>query len=234
MGKAEKASSSHNAYHPHPYASSSTVPQSRASRVPSHALPSHDRPSIAWSAEDDERLIACRKENMNWGPIATQYFPSKTPNACRKRHERLMEKKKQEGWDGVKLEELATVYLECHEEMWQLLATKVREKLDMNEKWQTLESKCMEKGLKTLTSVGRSVSRRSNRGPSTSPVSHSSDQDKFRDSGLGPDHSRDSLFIRCIAVRESGYISALPIQSSTGYGTGLEAFEPHATCAAEL
>ena len=52
-----------------------------------------------------------------------------------------MEKKKQEGWEGVKLEELATVYLECHEEMWQLLATRVKEKLDMNEKWQTLENK---------------------------------------------------------------------------------------------
>ena len=85
--------------------------------------------------------MTSRKEGMSWGPIASTYFPNKSSNACRKRHERLIEKKKQEGWDGVKLEELATVYLECHEEMWQLLATRVKEKLDMNEKWQTLENK---------------------------------------------------------------------------------------------
>ena len=51
----------------------------------------------------------------------------------------------------------------------------------------------MEKGRKTLQSVGRSASRRSIRGPSTSPMSHSSDQDRFRDSGLAHDLSNDSI-----------------------------------------
>ena len=113
----------------------------RASPGPSHALPSNKLPSIAWKTEDDEQLITARKEGMNWGPIAVTYFPSKTPNSCRKRHERLMEKKKQEGWDGVRLEELATVYLECRREIWQFLATRMSEKLDTNEDWQILENK---------------------------------------------------------------------------------------------
>ena len=47
----------------------------------------------------------------------------------------------------------------------------------------------MEKGLKTLQSVGRNVSRRSNRGPSTPPMGHSSDHGDMDDSGLGADVS---------------------------------------------
>lgn len=83
---------------------------------------------------------------MNWGPIREQYFASKTPNACRKRHERLMEQRNAEEWDGVKLETLAQMYMEVRKEMWSVLADR------LGEKWQTIEAK-------VSGDVGRAVAR---------------------------------------------------------------------------
>ena len=43
------------------------------------------RPSSgAWNLTDDQTLMAARAMWMNWAPIQQTYFPSKTPNACRK------------------------------------------------------------------------------------------------------------------------------------------------------
>ena len=69
-----------------------------------------------------------RAHGSNWGPIATKHFPNKTPNACRKRHERLMERKRDEDWDDVKLENLATQYMAVRREMWGILANRLGEK----------------------------------------------------------------------------------------------------------
>ena len=93
-----------------------------------------ERPSTAWTAEDDTRLMQFRAKGMNWAPIANN-FPGKTPNACRKRHERLMERRNAESWDGARIEDLARAYLESREEMWKLVAQRV------GEKWQTVEQK---------------------------------------------------------------------------------------------
>ena len=71
---------------------------------------------------------------MNWASIASN-FHGKTPNACRKRHERLMEKKASEDSDGIRTEVLARAYLDCREQIWAPLAEKV------HQKWQTVESK---------------------------------------------------------------------------------------------
>ncbi|MCJ1283770.1 hypothetical protein MMC26_003101 [Xylographa opegraphella] len=143
----------------------------------------NDRPPAAWSPMDDELLKQARAQNMNWAPIATKYFPHKTPNACRKRHERLMEKKNAENCDGVKFEELARAYVECREQMWKILGDKV------GEKWQHVETKCMEKGLKTIISAARPRRAKASTSP-TSPLPSEHDHDPdpdFDDSGLGPD-----------------------------------------------
>lgn len=80
--------------------------------------------------------MEARQQGMNWQPIATKHFPDKTANACRKRHERLMEKRNSaDSWDGVKMESLAKAYLDVREQMWQILADRV------GEKWQTVEAK---------------------------------------------------------------------------------------------
>lgn len=92
--------------------------------------------STPWSPQSDEQLMHARQQGMNWQPIADKYFPKKTANACRKRHERLMEKRNANGsWDSHKFEELAKAYCEIREPMWRMVAERV------NEDWKTVEAK---------------------------------------------------------------------------------------------
>ena len=80
--------------------------------------------------------MRARQQGLNWQPIASKYFPDKTANACRKRHERLMEKRNSaDNWDGVKMDILSKAYLDLREQMWKLLADRV------GEKWQNVEAK---------------------------------------------------------------------------------------------
>lgn len=72
---------------------------------------------------------------MNWQPIATRFFPTKSANACRKRHERLMERRYQEEWEQDRLEELATAYFDCRKEMWAILGER------LGERWGLVEGK---------------------------------------------------------------------------------------------
>ena len=96
----------------------------------------HHQYSQTWSPEDDELLMRARQQGLNWQPIASKYFPNKTSNACRKRHERLMEKRKiADDLDDVKFETSAKAYLELREQMWKLLADRV------GEKWEIVEAK---------------------------------------------------------------------------------------------
>ncbi|KAA8615042.1 Myb-DNA-bind-6 multi-domain protein [Pyrenophora tritici-repentis] len=110
--------------------------------------------SSSWSTRDDETLIQARAQGLNWNQIGPKHFPNKTPNACRKRHERLMERQNAEQWDGVKLDVLAQAYMEVRRDMWSILAARV------GEKWQLVETKCMEKGLKNLTQAYRSAQKK--------------------------------------------------------------------------
>lgn len=93
-----------------------------------------ERPSASpWTEAEDRTLMEARQKGLNWASIANKYFPSKTSNACRKRHERLMDKRKsQDNWD---VEALAQAYMEVRERMWQILATK------LSENWQAVEGK---------------------------------------------------------------------------------------------
>ena len=104
-------------------------------RLPSS--PEDDRQSAAtWTTENDERLLQARQKNLNWQLISSQYFPNKTPNACRKRYERLMQQKNAaDSWDPSKVGTLAKAYMDVREHMWSLLADR------LGEKWQTVEQK---------------------------------------------------------------------------------------------
>jgi len=88
-----------------------------------------------WTAADDDVLASARAAGLNWQPIATKFFPSKTANACRKRHERLMERRHQDDWEGERLEQLSQVYFDCRKEMWSLMAAR------LGERWSLVESK---------------------------------------------------------------------------------------------
>lgn len=91
--------------------------------------------SSSWSQHDDDTLIKARASGLNWNQISPKHFPQKSANACRKRHERLMEKQNAEQWDGVRLDVLAAAYMEARAEMWRILGNKV------GEKWQLVEQK---------------------------------------------------------------------------------------------
>lgn len=58
----------------------------------------HDTPSYAWNASDDQTLLGARASGQNWAQIQQNYFPAKTPNACRKRHKLLMDLKSADGY----------------------------------------------------------------------------------------------------------------------------------------
>jgi hypothetical protein len=93
------------------------------------------RSAAIWSTADDEILLQARASGLNWQPIATRHFPNKTANACRKRHERLVERRHVEDWDTHKLELLAQEYMACRKEMWEILASR------LGERWGVIEAK---------------------------------------------------------------------------------------------
>lgn len=95
----------------------------------------HRASSGAWSQQDDRNLLAARTSGLNWAQIQTNYFPNKSPNACRKRHERLMERKNTDDWDARKNEKIAKEYMSMRKEVWQPLALRV------GEKWSVVEAK---------------------------------------------------------------------------------------------
>lgn len=94
------------------------------------------RPSSgAWTPVDDNTLMQARAHGMNWAPIQATYFPSKTPNACRKRHERLMDRRNSDDWETEKLERMAKEYMAIRKDMWSMLAERT------GEKWAVVEAK---------------------------------------------------------------------------------------------
>ncbi|KAK1752990.1 hypothetical protein QBC47DRAFT_304928 [Echria macrotheca] len=118
-------------------------------------LPAQHRASSgAWNQEDDRALLALRAMGKNWNQIQREAFPGKTGNACRKRHERLMERRGQNDFDNRKLERLSKEYMSMRKEIWQPLAQRC------GEKWNVVESQCMSNGLKNIQSHARACARR--------------------------------------------------------------------------
>lgn len=113
--------------------------QSSQYRIDPVQLPSDTgsgtRKTSIWTPDDDEVLMAQRAKGSDWKTIASNHFPEKTSNACRKRHERLMERRNAEDWGGPKLETLSREYMAVRREMWSILADRV------DEKWQVIEAK---------------------------------------------------------------------------------------------
>ncbi|KOS22504.1 hypothetical protein ESCO_002290 [Escovopsis weberi] len=74
-------------------------------------------------------------QGLNWAQIRDAYFQLKTPNACRKRHERLMERKGADDWDTLKMQRIAKEYMAMRKEIWAGLAART------GEKWNVIEAK---------------------------------------------------------------------------------------------
>jgi hypothetical protein len=77
--------------------------------------------------------MQARAHSHGWGQIQKEHFPKKTANACRKRYERLVAKRRGPEWDQEKLERLSVEYNRLREQTWQTLAFAV------GEKWQDVE-----------------------------------------------------------------------------------------------
>ncbi|KAL2024906.1 hypothetical protein VTK56DRAFT_3605 [Thermocarpiscus australiensis] len=114
----------------------------------------HRTSSSAWNQEDDQTLLQLRAMGKNWNQIQREAFPGKTGNACRKRHERLMERRGQNDFDNRKLERLCKEYMSMRKEIWQPLASRC------GEKWNVVEQQCMSNGLKNIQSHARAHARR--------------------------------------------------------------------------
>lgn len=86
--------------------------------------------SLSWSADDDEVLVKARTMNLPWGAVHEKHFPNKTANACRKRYERLMVKRRGTDWDEDRTGRLAVAYKEMREQTWSPLAEQLGERWD--------------------------------------------------------------------------------------------------------
>ncbi|KAJ3491882.1 hypothetical protein NLG97_g5510 [Lecanicillium saksenae] len=108
-------------------------------------LDARHRPSSgAWSMRDDHQLITARKDGLNWSQIQEQFFPGKSSNACRKRHERLIDSKGRGNDESQRMERIASEYVQMREKLWRPLAEKT------GEKWTYVERTCLSHGLKNL------------------------------------------------------------------------------------
>lgn len=97
-----------------------------------------------WTAADDRTLLAARARGQHWGELQASHFPTKTANACRKRHERLMERRGAgaAGYDGGvgtagdarRFEKIASEYMAMRREIWGGLAGRVQERWEFVER----------------------------------------------------------------------------------------------------
>lgn len=87
-----------------------------------------------WTTEEDEILCDYRTRGFGWSQIQEKHFPGKSANACRKRHERLMTKRRSTDWDDTRLENLAVNYRLMRGEIWRPLAERLGEKWEHVEK----------------------------------------------------------------------------------------------------
>ncbi|KAK0747412.1 hypothetical protein B0T21DRAFT_354283 [Apiosordaria backusii] len=107
-----------------------------------------------WSAADDRTLVLARSRGKHWLELQQTYFPTKTANACRKRYERLMERRGAFDQDSQRLERISHEYMALRKQMWTPLADRV------GESWEVVEAACMSAGIRTIQSNARSHTNR--------------------------------------------------------------------------
>ncbi|KAG6289936.1 hypothetical protein E4U09_004692 [Claviceps aff. purpurea] len=107
-----------------------------AAEVPTLASTQRRISSGAWKLQDDNRLVAARMQGLSWKQIQDAHFPQKSANACRKRHERIVERKSAEE-DTRKFQRLATEYMGMRKKIWSELAART------GEKWTVVEAKVL-------------------------------------------------------------------------------------------
>ena len=125
------SSATYNPRHHGPLPPMDLIPPLSATSTTHTITPSQSGP---WSAEEDKILLHARSRSIGWEKVHQEYFPTKTPNACRKRYERLMQKRKANDWDDQRLEALALAYRDHREQMWRILGDRLGERWEHVEK----------------------------------------------------------------------------------------------------
>jgi Myb-like DNA-binding domain len=95
----------------------------------------HPGQSAPWTTEEDSTLIDAKSSGMGWNEIHQKCFPTKSGNACRKRHERLMIKLRTTDWDHNRIQRVMMEYNRPHmrEDFWGRIANAV------GERWEDVE-----------------------------------------------------------------------------------------------
>ena len=118
-----------------PYAREVITPQENQPPQTFQHPNTHRASSGAWMIQDDNTLLAARASGQNWSQIQAQYFPNKTGNACRKRHERLTERREADSPENRgKAERVCKEYMAMRREIWASLAARTGEKWNVVEK----------------------------------------------------------------------------------------------------
>ena len=96
---------------------------------------SHPGQSAPWTTNEDSTLIDAKSRGLGWNEIHQRFFPNKSGNACRKRHERLMVKLRTTEWDNARIERVMTAYNMpgVREEFWGNIAVR------FGERWEDVE-----------------------------------------------------------------------------------------------
>jgi hypothetical protein len=99
-------------------------------------LQQHPGQSAPWTAEEDNRLLDAKIAGLGWGEIHERYFPNKSGNACRKRHERLMMKVRTTDWSPDRIRRVMAEYNApgVKEEFWSRIAARCGER-----RWEDVE-----------------------------------------------------------------------------------------------
>ncbi|KAK3334537.1 hypothetical protein B0H65DRAFT_565842 [Neurospora tetraspora] len=119
--------------------------------------PNHN-PTTSWTPREDSLLLSSRASHLPWSELQRLHFPGKTANACRKRHERLIEKQQaEEEVDEDRLARIAGEYVRMREELWKGLADRMG--MDVKE----VEERCLGMGVGRLRVGSRQGGRRRER-----------------------------------------------------------------------
>ena len=102
---------------------------------PQVQAPSHPGQSAPWTSAEDSALIDAKSQGLGWNEIHHRFFPNKSGNACRKRHERLMVKIRTTEWSDIRIQNVMNAYNSpgVREHFWRRIAE------PYGERWEDVE-----------------------------------------------------------------------------------------------
>ncbi|KIX98930.1 uncharacterized protein Z520_05391 [Fonsecaea multimorphosa CBS 102226] len=103
-----------------------------------------------WNAEEDNILLDAKGRGLSWEEIHRRYFPNKSANACRKRHERVLAKMRDTDWDEARIQRVTDAYNRHRHSIWQPLCK------ELGESMSDVEKVMFQQGLRNLRNPSRS------------------------------------------------------------------------------